>query len=97
MQKKTVVKSSLRALGVLGRQKTFIPKTDKNNLWCAMIKCPNCRKELAKPRKSWSYGHFDVEAYTCSCGLMFREYKKDGKHSFMLKRAGGRKWIKPKE
>lgn len=43
-------------------------------------------KEYGEHKKRWKYGRFDVEAYTCSCGTDFREYKKDGKHSFTLKK-----------
>jgi transposase-like protein len=59
-----------------------------------MAKCPNCNRELAKPKKAWKYGQFTVQAYLCgNCGTDFREYFNAGKHSFTLKRAkraGGR-------
>jgi DNA-directed RNA polymerase subunit RPC12/RpoP len=50
-----------------------------------MVKCPTCKKEVAKPEKIWKYGRFLVDAYSCSkCGTHFREYTINGKHSFML-------------
>ena len=59
-----------------------------------MTNCPNCKKELAEPQKTWKFGQFTVKAYLCSnCGTDFREYHKAGKHTFTLKRAkraGGR-------
>jgi hypothetical protein len=49
--------------------------------------CPVCKKASKKPDKTWKYGKFVVEAYTCEyCKTQFREYTKDGKHSFTLKR-----------
>jgi len=59
-----------------------------------MVECPNCKKELTKPKKSWSYGQFIVQAYSCNCGTRFREYTKDGKHSFTLKLEKGRGFVK---
>ena len=59
-----------------------------------MIKCPNCKKEAEKPEKEWEYGGFKVQAYSCSCGTRFREYKTDGKHSFTLKLQKGKGFIK---
>lgn len=54
-----------------------------------MVKCPKCNKEVAKPVKEWKYHTFMVEAFLCSnCGTKFREYTKDGKHSFTLKLQG---------
>ena len=64
-----------------------------------MAKCPNCEKELTKPKKSWTYGVFRVDAYSCDCGAKFREYTtihvivartskntpKLEKHGFILK------------
>lgn len=60
-----------------------------------MAICPNCKQEVSKLGKSWKFGQFTVNAYSCeNCGIHFREYFKDGKHSFTLKRtrkrAGGR-------
>ena len=50
-----------------------------------MVKCPKCKKEITKPDKTWKYRVFKAEAYTCSnCGTKFREYTKNGKHSFTL-------------
>ena len=59
-----------------------------------MARCPNCKKEIKKPTKTWKYGIFKVEAYECNCGTKFREYKKDGKHSFTLKLEKGKGYIK---
>jgi hypothetical protein len=59
-----------------------------------MAKCPNCKKELAKPKKTWTYGIFKVQAYSCDCGTDFREYTKAGKHSFTLKLKKGKGFIK---
>lgn len=64
-----------------------------------MTKCPNCKKEVTKLKKSWTYGVFNVDAYRCDCGTKFREYtsihvivaptsenaSKLEKHSFTLK------------
>jgi len=52
-----------------------------------MVKCPACKKEFDKHKKSWKYGQFDVKAYTCECGTDFREYTLKGKHSFFLKKS----------
>ncbi len=52
-----------------------------------MVKCPDCMKEYQEHKKKWKYGKFDVEAYSCECGTDFREYKKQGKLSFTLKKA----------
>jgi hypothetical protein len=59
-----------------------------------MAKCPNCRKEVSKPEKTWSYGIFKVDAYSCECGTRFREYTKEGKHSFTLILEKGKGFIK---
>jgi len=60
-----------------------------------MVKCPNCKKEQAKPKKTWKYWQFNVQAYTCSnCKTEFREYAKAGKHSFTLKLKKGKGYIK---
>jgi len=61
-----------------------------------MAKCPNCQKEVAKPKKTWSYGKFKVDAYLCECGMGFREYSRSGKHSFTLALKKGR-WKKAKQ
>jgi transposase-like protein len=51
-----------------------------------MVICPNCKKEMTRPKKKWKYGHFIAEAYLCEkCGTHFNEYTRNGKHSFMLK------------
>jgi len=60
-----------------------------------MAKCPNCKKEMAKPNKTWEYGQFAVQAYSCNnCGTDFREYNKAGKHSLTLKLKKGKGFIK---
>ncbi|RLE72506.1 MAG: hypothetical protein DRJ37_02705 [Thermoprotei archaeon] len=60
-----------------------------------MVKCPNCGAEAEKPSKTWRYGVFTVEAYTCEgCGLRFREYSRDEKHVFMLKLEKGKGFVK---
>ena len=59
-----------------------------------MVKCPICKKELTKPKKTWTYGQFAVEAYSCDCGTDFREYIKAGKHSFTLKLKKGKGFVK---
>ena len=60
-----------------------------------MVKCPNCKKEIAKPKKSWTYGSFKVQAYSCdNCCTDFREYTKAGKHSFTLRLKEGKGYVK---
>lgn len=60
-----------------------------------MVKCPNCKKEMIKTDKSWKYGLFAVEAFSCTnCGTQFREYTKNGKHSFTLKLQKGKGYKK---
>ncbi|MEM2738935.1 MAG: hypothetical protein QXK93_08125 [Candidatus Bathyarchaeia archaeon] len=61
-----------------------------------MAKCPNCKKEVDKPNKTWKYGIFTVKAYTCpNCQTQFREYlDKNGKHRFTLKLQKGKGYIK---
>jgi hypothetical protein len=59
-----------------------------------MAKCPNCKTELNKPKKKWTYGRFEVQAYSCDCGTDFREYTKAGKHAFTLKLNKGKGFIK---
>jgi len=55
-----------------------------------MASCPECKNEVEKPKKTWIYGRFEVKAYTCNkCGTEFREYFRDGKKSFTLKKRGG--------
>lgn len=58
-----------------------------------MAKCLDCKKEL-NPRKSWSYGAFTVEAYSCDCSTKFRTYTKNGKHVFTLKLHKDGRWRK---
>jgi hypothetical protein len=59
-----------------------------------MAKCPNCKKEITKPKKSWTYGIFKVQFYSCDCGTDFREYTKAGKHSFTLQLKKGKGYVK---
>lgn len=59
-----------------------------------MVRCPNCGMKLNKPQKTWTYGVFKVDAYSCNCGTKVREYTRDGKHSFMLKRKEGKGYVK---
>jgi len=58
------------------------------------IKCPKCKKEMAKPTKTWKYGLFNAQFYVCSCGTKFREYTREGKHSFTLKYEEGKGYRK---
>jgi hypothetical protein len=51
-----------------------------------MVKCPACQKEFDKAKKTWNYGPFKVQAYACECGTDFREYTRNDKHVFTLKR-----------
>jgi len=50
-----------------------------------MAKCPECKKEIAKPSKKWKYGQFTVELFECVCGTKVRHYFRSGKYSFTLK------------
>lgn len=60
-----------------------------------MTKCPNCKKENPKPTKTWKYGQFTVQAFTCSnCKTQYREYTRNGKHSFTLKLQKGKGYKK---
>ena len=60
-----------------------------------MATCPNCKKEVNKPSKTWKYGPFTVKAYSCpNCGVQFRDYTREGKHSFALKLQKGKGYIK---
>jgi lysyl-tRNA synthetase class I len=59
-----------------------------------MVRCPDCKKENARPFKKWKYGQFDAAAFRCTCGTEFREYTRDGKHSFALKRKKGERFVK---
>lgn len=59
-----------------------------------VAKCPACRKEITKAKKAWKYSRFNVRAYACECGTDFREYERDGKHSFTLKRSKDGKFRK---
>ncbi|HDQ05946.1 MAG TPA: hypothetical protein ENN36_04385 [Candidatus Bathyarchaeota archaeon] len=56
-----------------------------------MTKCPNCQTEIAKPDKTWKFSQFTVDAYLCNnCKTKFRDYSKQGKHSFTLQFKKGR-------
>lgn len=55
-----------------------------------MAKCPECKKEVAKPSKKWKYAVFSVELFECGCGTKFRKYSKNGTHSFTLKLKKGK-------
>lgn len=59
-----------------------------------MVKCPKCKVKVSKPIKTWKYGLFTVQVYCCNCGTDFREYTKEGKHSFTLKLEKGKGFIK---
>jgi transposase-like protein len=60
-----------------------------------MAKCPYCKKEMQKPKKSWKYGIFQVKAYTCSnCGTEFRDYELDGMPKFTLRLKKGKGYVK---
>jgi hypothetical protein len=59
-----------------------------------MAKCPSCKKEIAKPEKTWKYGQFTVQVYDCRCGTKFRDYSQEGKHSFTLKLHKGKGYQK---
>jgi len=60
-----------------------------------MVNCPDCGKEVTKPAKTWKYGRFMAHAYLCgNCGTQFREYTRNGKHSFTLKLQKGRGYVK---
>jgi len=50
-----------------------------------MVKCPECKKEVAKPSKKWKYAIYTVELLECGCGTKFRQYLRNGKCSFALK------------
>jgi len=54
-----------------------------------MVKCPNCKAEVAHPAKEWKYGIFNVKMYRCPCGNQFREYFKGDKLSFILSAHNG--------
>lgn len=59
-----------------------------------MARCPTCEKEVTKPKKSWKYGKFTVQAYTCPCGTSFQEYMREGNYSFTLKLQKGKGYVK---
>jgi hypothetical protein len=74
--------------------KRFKHGAEKTQHVILMAKCPKCKKDNTKPDKAWKYGQFKVQAYACSCGTQYREYTKDGKHSFTLKRQQGKGYVK---
>jgi len=37
---------------------------------------PKLQKDVPRPEKTWTYGIFKVDAYSCDCGTDFREYTK---------------------
>jgi hypothetical protein len=59
-----------------------------------MVKCPECKKEVARAKKAWNYGQFKVNVYLCECGTIFRDYCREGKHSFTLKFKKGKGFVK---
>jgi protein-arginine kinase activator protein McsA len=60
-----------------------------------MSKCPKCKKDPAKPDKTWKYGQFMVHVFVCeNCGTQFREYSRDGKHAFTSKVQKGKDYVK---
>jgi predicted RNA-binding Zn-ribbon protein involved in translation (DUF1610 family) len=60
-----------------------------------MATCPNCKTNVTKQSKSWKYGQFTVNAYVCpKCDTQFREYYRNGKHSFTLKYEKGKGFVK---
>jgi hydrogenase maturation factor HypF (carbamoyltransferase family) len=60
-----------------------------------MAKCPKCLREAKDPNKTWKYGQFKVQAYSCkNCGTQFRNYSREGKHSFTLKLVKGKAFVK---
>ena len=69
----------------------FGNKLDSKTFICVV---GGCGKVKQLHEKEWEYGRFKVQAYSCSCGTRFREYKTDGKHSFTLKLQKGRGFIK---
>jgi len=74
---------------------TFKRIKQKRSKGTIMAKCPNCKKEQNKPEKTWKYGQFTVQAYSCSsCGAQYRDYTKDGKHNFTLKLEKGKGFVK---
>jgi len=74
---------------------SVLSQTGKKKPQINMVKCPNCKREIQKPNKTWKYGAFTVQACTCSnCKTDFREYTKAGKHSFTLKLKKGKGYVK---
>jgi uncharacterized protein with PIN domain len=50
-----------------------------------MTSCPDCKTEIKKQNKTWTYGKFDASFYVCpKCGARFRDYSKDGKFAYTL-------------
>jgi len=44
---------------------TFKRIKQKRSKGIIMAKCPNCKKDQNKPKKTWKYGQFFVQAYAC--------------------------------
>jgi hypothetical protein len=60
-----------------------------------MSKCPNCKKENAKPKKTWKYRLFDVQVFRLQqLQYRYNDYIKEGKHSFTLKKQKGKGYVK---
>jgi hypothetical protein len=56
------------------------------------------QKGANKPEKTWKYGVFTVRVFSCeNCGTKFRDYAKNGKHSFTLKLQKGKGYVKAHE
>jgi len=56
------------------------------------VNCPECKKEAKTPDKIWKYALYSVQLYTCdNCKTSFREYIRDGKHAYTLKKQKGKK------
>ena len=80
--------------GVIEVAQSFLSRTSSLIFVIYMAKCPSCKKESSKPKKSWNYGPFKVQAYSCECGTDFRDYSREGKHSFSLKLKKGKGYVK---
>jgi transposase-like protein len=60
-----------------------------------LVNCPKCKTSNIKPEKTWKYGQFSVQSFTCkNCNTKFREYTKDAQHAFTLKLEKGKGYIK---
>jgi hypothetical protein len=64
-------------------------------MWFVWLNASTVKKETEKPNKTWKYGIFTVNTYTCkNCNTQFREYAKNRKHSFTLKLEKRKGYIK---